>query len=263
MEGGSKIWIKRFAGLSLVLILIAVAAWSQSTDVLEKMDVNENHILKLEGGEQHSIELSEIGYYIAFRSTENSSLPELKLIDSEGIEIEGREPGLFESNNRRPDSTGKIVYVPVRVFEIPADGEYVLVNEGNTTLWLVDELEIQASLLSDISVVVTIISCCLGFTMAIITLVMGLILLRQKGRAPGTEIIIQQQNIMTTDELFRNYNSDKNYQVPDPFFKMEKELDDSVIEKELEHKDELFSNQKQITEDDKETENNWKNWDEG
>ena len=136
-------------------------------------------------------------------------------------------------------------------------------NEGNTTLWLVDELEIQASLLSDISVVVTIISCCLGFTMAIITLVMGLILLRQKGRAPGTEIIIQQQNIMTTDELFRNYNSDKNYQVPDPFFKMEKESDDSVIEKELEHKDELLSNQKQITEDNKETENNWKNWDEG
>ena len=44
---------------------------------------------------------------------------------------------------------------------------------------------------------------------------------------------------------------------------MEKESNDSVIEKELEHKDELFSNQKQITEDDKETENNWKNWDEG
>ena len=265
MEGRGKIWVKRFTGVSLVLIIIFVASWSQSTEsIVEKMDVDENHIIKLEGGEQGSLELSKIGYYIAFRFNENGSQiePELRMTDMEGNNIEGREPGLIESNNKRPDSSGKIVYVPVRVFDVPNDAEYILINDGNTTLWLIDELDIQASLFSDWWVVVSMISCFLGFPMAIITLVVGLILWRRKGKSPEKEIIIQK-SIMTTDELFKRYNSIEGNQVANPFMKDESSLLDSTVEDKLEDISKEKSSEKETEPLKEESENNWKNWDEG
>ena len=261
MEGRSKIWVKRFTGVSLLLIIIFVASWSQSTEsIVEKMDVDENHIIKLESGEQGSLELSKIGYYIAFRFNENGSQiePELRMTDMEGNSIEGREPGLIESNNKRPNASGKIVYIPVRVFEIQNDAEYILINEGNNTLWLIDELDIQASLFSDWWVVVSMISCFLGFPMAIITLIAGLILWRRKDKSPGKEIIIQQ-NIMTTDELFKKHNSIEGNQVPNPFIKNE-----NSIQLTEEENINIENSDKKETESQREdSENNWKNWDEG
>ena len=261
MEGRGKIWVKRFTGVSLFLIIIFVASWSQSTEsIVEKMDVDENHIIKLESGEQGSLELSKIGYYIAFRFNENGSQiePELRMTDMEGNSIEGREPGLIESNNKRPNASGKIVYIPVRVFEIQNDAEYILINEGNNTLWLIDELDIQASLFSDWWVVVSMISCFLGFPMAIITLIAGLILWRRKDKSPGKEIIIQQ-NIMTTDELFKIHNSIEGNQVPNPFIKNE-----NSIQLTEEENINIENSDKKETESQREdSENNWKNWDEG
>jgi hypothetical protein len=111
-----------------------------------------------------------------------------------------------------------LVYVPVRVFEITNDAEYNLINEGNTTLWLVNDLDIQSSLLSDEWIIVSMLSCCLGFPMGIITLIVGLILWRRKKLSPGKEIILQG-NIMTTDELFKKHNSipEEEEIVPPPF----------------------------------------------
>ena len=265
MEGRSKIWVKRFTGVSLFLIIIFVASWSQSTEsIVEKMDVDENHIIKLESGEQGSLELSKIGYYIAFRFNENGSQiePELRMTDMEGNNIEGREPGLIESNNKRPNASGKIVYIPVRVFEIQNDAEYILINDGNTTLWLIDELDIQASLFSDWWVVVSMISCFLGFPMAIITLIVGLILWRRKDKSPEKEIIIQQ-NIMTTDELFKKHNSIEGNQVANPFTKNESSLPELTAEDKLEDIDIENSDKKETESQREESENNWKNWDEG
>ena len=265
MEGRGKIWVKRFTGISLFLIIIFAASWSQSTEsIVEKMDVDENHLIRLEGGEQDSLELSKIGYYIAFRFNENGSQmePELRMTDTEGNDIEGREPGLIESNNKRPDSSGKIVYVPVKVFEIQNDTEYILINEGNTTLWLVDELDIQSSLLSDGWVVVSMISFCLGFPMAIITLIVGLVLWRRKDKSPEQEIIIQQ-NIMTTDELFKKYNSKESGQVPNPFINNEISSLESRLEYELENENKENSTKIETKIQEEESENNWKNWDEG
>ena len=265
MEGRGKIWVKRFTGVSLFLIIIFIASWSQSTEsIVEKMNVDENHIIKLESGEQGSLELSKIGYYIAFRFNENGSQiePELRMTDMEGNNIEGREPGFIESNNKRPDSSGKIVYVPVRVFDIPNDAEYILINDGNTTLWLIDELDIQASLFSDWWVVVSMISCFLGFPMAIITLIVGLILWRRKDRSPEKEIIIQQ-NIMTTDELFKKHNSIEGNQVPNPFMKNENSLPELTEEHKLEDISVENSNKKDAGTQRQESENNWEKWDEG
>ena len=121
MEARAKLWIKRLTAISLVLILVFVASyWKSTENIIAKMDIDneENYIIKLEAGEQGNVDLSTIGYYMALRIDGNDSSPELKLTDSEGVEIEGKEPGLIESINKRPDSQGNLIYVPIRVFEI-------------------------------------------------------------------------------------------------------------------------------------------------
>jgi hypothetical protein len=260
VEDGAKLWIKRLSGVSLVLILVFVASYGHSTDnIIKKMDVDENYIIKLESGEQGSVELTEIGYYIALRIDEKGQkeLPELKLIDDDGLEIEGREPGLIESKNKRPDATGDLVYVPVRVLEIKNNGDYDLTNEGNTTLWLVNDVEIQASLFSDNWILLSMISCCLGFPLGVITLIVGLILWRRGQKAPQKEIIIQE-NIMTTDELFKMRDSVGN--VADPFVTRNdgaEEDKEEVFVDNTEGKSEGVSPTKKVSD------NGWKNWDDG
>ena len=209
MEENGKLWVKRLSGISLVLIIIFVASYSHSTEsIVEKMDVDRNHLVKLEAGEQATVELSKVGYYVAIRQEGDSEdeKPELKLTDSEGAEIEGRSLGIIESNNKRPDSQGKLIYIPIRVFEININGNYNLINQGNTTLWLVDDLEVQSSLMSDRWIMASMISCCLGFPLGIFSLLMGLILWRRNNRSSEQKIILQE-NIMTTDELFKKHNS--------------------------------------------------------
>ena len=126
-------------------------------------------------------------------------------------------------------------------------------------MWLIDELDIQASLFSDWWVVVSMISCFLGFPMAIITLIVGLILWRRKDKSPEKEIIIQQ-NIMTTDELFKKHNSIEGNQVPNPFMKNESSIPELTEEEEIN----IENSDKKETESQREdSENNWKNWDEG
>lgn len=249
MNEGAKLWIKRLLGVSLVLILVFVASYGHSTDsIIKKMDVNENHIIKLESGEQGGVELTQMGYYIALRLDEEGEkeLAELKLTDLEGEEIEGREPSLMESINKRPNSTGHLVYVPVMVLEIKNNGEYNLINQGNTTLWLVNDVDIQASLFSDSWILLSMISCCLGFPLGIITLIVGLILWKRGKESPEKEIIIQE-NIMTTDELFKKQNSIES--VADPFVIRNEEVD----EKET---GEVYSAPET-------SDNKWQNWDDG
>ena len=174
MEARAKLWIKRLTAISLVLILVFVASyWKSTENIIDKMDIDneENYIIKLEAGEQGNVDLSTIGYYMALRIDGNDSSPELKLTDIGGVEIEGQKPGLIESINKRPDSQGNLIYDPIRVFEIRDDGEYSIVNEGNTTLWLIDDFKIQSSLLSDGWILISMISCCLGFPLGIITLI--------------------------------------------------------------------------------------------
>ena len=213
-------WMKRLSGISLVLIIIFVASYSHSLEtIVEKMDVDKNHLVKLEAGEQATIELSKIGYYMAIRydviGEEEKS--ELKLTDSKGVEIEGREPGIIESY-KRTDSNGNPVYLTVRVFEINNNGDYNLINQGNTTLWLVDVLEVQSSLYSDGWIMASMISFCLGLPLGLFTLILGLITWKRKKNSPEKKIVFQE-NIMTTDELFKKQNSAVEIEenIPAPF----------------------------------------------
>jgi len=252
MKEGAKLWLKRLTGVSIVVILIFVGTYSESTDrIIERMNVEDNNLLQLEGGENGIVELEEVRLYTVVRLSDN--ILDVKLTNEDGEEINGYEPNSFEKLNKKPNSDGDMVYFPVMIFEVSENSEYILINEGNTTLWLIDDFEIQSSLFSDNIILLSMISCCLGFPLGILTLVMGLFFWLRKDKHPQKLII--REEIMTTDEVFKIYNTTTEKGVPDPFLEIKKTPSDEDIIKgkgeNLEQK-----NIEQVPE-------NWKNWDDG
>ena len=261
MMSGAKVWVKRLTGLSIILILIFVATYSDSTDkIIERMNVEENNLLELEGGAEEAVELEKLGLYTVVTLEGKELLEnEIKLVNQEGEEIEGVVPNSLEKMNKRPDASGKLVYVPVMIFDVPENAEYQLLNEGNNTLWILDDLEIQSSLISDTTILVSMLSCCLGFPLGIIALIGGLLVWRKKNK-PQQKLLIREE-IMTTDQLFKQYNSTVKEDVPAPFVDLKKVttsdlLDDKVSSNGMGgHGEEDDDNNQQSAK--------WKNWDDG
>jgi len=252
MKEGAKLWLKRLTGVSIVLILIFVGTYSESTDrIIQRMNVEENNLLQLEGGENGVVELNKVRLYTVVRLSDNEL--DVKLTNENGEEINGYEPNAFEKLNKKPNSDGEMVYFPVMIFEVSENSEYNLINEGNTTLWLIDDFEIQSGLFSDNIIMLSMISCCLGFPLGLFTLIMGLFFWLRKDKNPQKLII--REEIMTTDEVFEKYNSTTEKDVPDPFLEIEKTLsDEEIINKKAENLEQ--KNIEQVSE-------NWKNWDDG
>ena len=200
MKEGAKLWLKRLTGVSIVLILIFVGTYSESTDrIIQRMNVEENNLLQLEGGENGIVELDKVRLYTVVRLSDNEL--DVKLTNENGEEINGYEPNAFEKLNKKPNSDGDMVYFPVMIFEVSENSEYNLINEGNTTLWLIDDFEIQSGLFSDNIIMLSMISCCLGFPLGLFTLIMGLFFWLRKDKHPQKLII--REEILTTDEVFK------------------------------------------------------------
>ena len=278
MKSGAKLWIKRLSGLSIILILVFIGTYGESTDkIVQIMNVEENNLLELESGEEDAIQLEKIRFYTVVTLEGNEIKEyEVKLIDQDGQEISGYEPSSIEKMNKRPDSSGKLVFIPVIIFEVPSDGEYVFHNQGNNSLWVLDDIEIQSSLISDQIILVSMFSCCLGFPLGIIALIGWLVVWRTKNKSPQKLIVNEQ--IMTTDQLFKQYNAKseksmiENDEVPAPFRDIEKvtvtinELsldDDPDVTKEKVKQ--FLEEHVGFEENDnaKESDGNWKNWDDG
>jgi len=265
MKGGARVWIKRLTGLSIVLILVFVGTYGESTDrIIEKMNVEENNLLELDGGEEENIELKKIGFYTVVALEDNELLEnEIKLIDQEGQEIIGIVPNSIEKMNKRPNSNGELVYVPILIFDVPNNAEYQLINEGNNTLWILDDLKIQSSLISDNMIIISMVSCCFGFPLGMIALIGGLVIWKRKNK-PQQKMIIREE-IPTTDQLFKQYNSTADDEIPSPFVDLSRietietlPLDDDISEENLEIHDEVKEDETVQENDGK-----WKNWDDG
>ena len=279
MKSGAKLWIKRLSGLSIILILVFIGTYGESTDkIVQIMNVEENNLLELESGEEDAIQLEKIRFYTVVTLEGNEIKEyEVKLIDQDGQEISGYEPSSIEKMNKRPDSSGKLVFIPVIIFEVPSDGEYVFHNQGNNSLWVLDDIEIQSSLISDQIILVSMFSCCLGFPLGIIALIGWLVVWRTKNKSPQKLIVNEQ--IMTTDQLFKQYNAKseksmiENDEVPAPFRDIEK-VTVTINELSLDDDDPDITKEKvrQFLEEhvgseendgDTESDGNWKNWDDG
>ena len=151
MKGGANMWVKRLSGLSIILILVFVGTYGDSTDkIIEIMDAEENNLLELESGQEGAVQLEKIRFYTIV-SLEGNEIKEneVKLFNQEGEEIIGKSLSSIEKMNKRPDGNGELVFIPVIIFEVSENTEYIFQNQGNDTLWVLDDLEIQSSLISD------------------------------------------------------------------------------------------------------------------
>ena len=155
------------------------------------------NLLELESGEEGTAQLEKIRFYTVV-SLEGNEINEneVKLFDQDGGEIIGTSLSSIEKMNKRPDSSGDLVFVPVITFEVSGDAEYIFHNQGNNTLWVLDDIKIQSSLISDEIILISMISCCLGFPLGIIALIGWFVVWRKKDKKSQKIIIKEDINLI-------------------------------------------------------------------
>ena len=241
-------WAKRLTGVSVLLLLIGVISYYNAMpSMYEELDPAQSHMLELGPGESGQVEIEALGEYVALR-LEGESDADLRLIDSDGQEDSGSNPSTLDITRTGEDG---VLYVPVRVFRSSTAGEYTLFNDGETTLWFVDDISAQAALFTKPWFVVMMVGCCLGPVFGVVGLILALIGWGGRGKANSPVVLDTQGRLPTTDELYRQYHGivdEDEIEVPDPFA----DVDD--IESGLQETEERPS---------EETGPDWKGWDEG
>ena len=203
---------KWLAVISLVFLLIGTIAYFYAQDdMIEILDPKTTNLVELSPNSSQSVELERMGLYVALRIEGENTLPELKLINNSGKEIGGREAAWYDFDRTGLDGS---IYQTVMVFENTKNEEYVLYNEGETTLWLIDETSNQIEIMSDPGFIAITCGFCMGIPLAILALITLLI-----GWRKGAN----NQKISISDELYiakerGKIKIVKNIQnIPDPF----------------------------------------------
>ncbi len=203
---------KWLAVISLVFLLIGTIAYFYAQDdMIETLDPKTTNLVELSPNSSQSVELERMGLYVALRIEGENTLPELKLINNSGKEIDGREAAWYDFDRTGLDGS---IYQTVMVFENTKNEEYVLYNEGETTLWLIDETSNQIEIMSDPGFIAITCGFCMGIPLAILALITLLI-----GWRKGAN----NQKISISDELYIDKERGKikivkNIQnIPDPF----------------------------------------------
>lgn len=219
--------------ISLAFLLVGATSYFYSQDeMLEIIDPETTNLVKLSPNTSQSIELEKMGLYVALRLNGENTLPEIKLMNSSGKEIVGRDAAWYDFDRAGADGS---IYQTVMIFENPKDEEYILYNEGETTLWLIDETSNQVEIMSNPGFIGTICGFCMGIPLVILGLITLIIGWRKKANI---------QNVSTSDGLYINKEGGKikivtNIQnIPEPF-KKNNDLDEDEI-KNIEEKDAIW-----------------------
>ena len=212
------LWAKRLAGASLLLILIGgVSYYNAMPAMFDELDPTQRHLLELEPGESGEVDLDQLGEYVALRVTgEDSQAAELRLINAIGSEESGSAPTGLDLERPGEDGT---LYVPVRVFRSAQAGDYTLHNDGNTTLWFVDDISAQKALFGNGWFVMMFFGCCLGIPLGVVALILVLAGRGQRKKAGGPVVMSKEGRLPTTDELYRQYRGlpEEEESIADPF----------------------------------------------
>jgi len=178
------LWAKRLSGASLLLILIGgVSYYNAMPAIFDELDPAQRHLLELEAGESEEVTLELFGEYVALRVTEgDSQAAELRLIDAMGSEESGSAPTGLDVDRLGEDET---LYTSVRVFRSAQAGDYTLHNDGNTTLWFVDDVSAQKALFGSGWFVMMFFGCCLGLPLGVIALILALAGRGQRKKSGG------------------------------------------------------------------------------
>ena len=242
-------WAKRLTGVSVLLLLIGIVSYYNAMpSMYEELDPAQSHMLELGPGENGQVEIEALGEYVALR-LEGENDAALRLVDSDGQEESGSNPSAIDITRTGEDG---VLYVPVKVFRSTTSGEYTLYNEGDTTLWFVDDLSAQAALFTKPWFVVMMVGCCMGPVFGVVGLILALIGWGSRGKKDYPVVLDTQGRLPTTDELYRQYHgivAEEETDVPGPFADGGK-IESSIPEITEEHSGE-------------ESGSDWKGWDEG
>ena len=242
MSAGRRRWARIATASSAVLLLVAaVSLWQVSPELLDSYDPEANNLVKLGPGESITFRIEESSMISALRVSDGGTPDsELTLLDSEGSEVEGREPRLRDTNRLGSDES--TVYSPVRVFE-SLDGNYTLQNHGDSDLWLVDDEVSANKLLGNIWMYLFYIGCCIGSPVGLVGIILAIMVWTDKRKLPDQFVIIDNGSVIMEDAQNEVSALEGVGEAPNPFWVAESR----TAEKPQEDK----------------ADETWKKWDEG
>ena len=242
MSAGRRRWARIATASSAVLLLVAaVSLWQVSPELLDSYDPEVNNLVKLGPGESITFRIEESSMVSALRVSDGGTPDsELTLLDSEGSEVEGREPRLRDTNRLGSDES--TVYSPVRVFE-SLDGNYTLQNHGDSDLWLVDDEVSANKLLGNIWMYLFYIGCCIGSPVGLVGIILAIMVWTDKRKLPDQFVIIDNGSVIMEDAQNEVSALEGVGEAPNPFWVAESR----TAEKPQEDK----------------ADETWKKWDEG
>ena len=242
MSARRRKWARIATASSAVLLLVAaVSLWQVSPELLDSYDPEANNLVKLGPGESITFRIEESSMVSALRVSDGGTPDsELTLLDSEGSEVEGREPRLRDTNRLGSDES--TVYSPVRVFE-SLDGNYTLQNHGDSDLWLVDDEVSANKLLGNIWMYLFYIGCCIGSPVGLVGVILAIMVWTDKRKLPDQFVIIDNGSVIMEDAQNEVSALEGFGEAPNPFLVAESR----TAEKPQEDK----------------ADETWKKWDEG
>jgi len=260
------------SGVSFALLVACILFIPDGMDEMESiLDPEKQNVVRLEAGESAAIDLVDSHYYVALRVVGDDDDPsaDLRLVDDGGeTEIEGDTPHEILHADRLIDENGP-TYRPIRTFIVPDSASYTLHNEGDSTLWLVDDYASQIEIISNPTILAMFGTCCFGLIAGLIGIIFAILAFRGRSKAPKQEVrgIVIEGRVMTTDELYRTQQktesgADENgiaqaqrlsSNVPDPFVGQS----DEVVS-QTPNKSDSSTNK-----DGEQGGESWRGWDEG
>ena len=259
------------SGVSIALFVAFILVMPEAMDEMGSvLDPEKQNVARLESGESAAIDLLDSHYYVALRVVEDGADPsaDLRLVDEDGeTEIEGDAPH-FLHTDRLIEENGP-TYRPVRAFIVQDSASYTLHNEGDSTLWLVDDYTSQIEIISNPTILAMFGSCCFSLIAGLISIIFATLAFRSRSKAPKQEVrgIVIEGRVMTTDELYRTQQktesgSDENgiaqaqrpsSNVPDPFVGQSDEVVSQTPTK----------SDSSTNKDGEQGGESWRGWDEG
>jgi len=194
------------SGVSFALLVAFILFMPDGMEEMGSiLDPEKQNVVRLETGESATIDLVDSHYYVALRIVEDGGDPsaELRLVDDGGVEIEGDAPGWLHTD-RLIEENGP-TYRPIRIFIVPDSASYTLHNEGDSTLWLVDDYASQIEIISNPTILAMFGSCCFSLIAGLIAIIFATLAFRSRSKAPKQQVsgVVIEGRVMTTDELFR------------------------------------------------------------
>lgn len=242
MSARRRKWARIATASSAVLLLVAaVSLWQVSPELLDSYDPEANNLVKLGPGESITFRIEESSMVSALRVSDGGTPDsELTLLDSEGSEVEGRGPGLRDTNRLGSDES--TIYSPVRVFE-SLDGNYTLQNHGDSDLWLVDDEVSANKLLGNIWMYLFYIGCCIGSPLGLVGVVLAIMVWTDKRKMPDQFVIIDNGSVILDEIQNGGPVVSSSESAPNPFTVAEVKISEKTQEEPVDE--------------------TWKRWDEG